>query len=73
MITSKAYISAVTVTNISTSFYLQNGGKKSTGIDIEQNYVIVTLCNTQREVTSHNLWSRYDRHIVGITRHNVCS
>ena len=23
------------------------------------------------EVTSQNLWSRYDRHFVGITRHNV--
>jgi len=45
-LTSKAYISAVTVTNKSTSFYQQNGGKKSAGIDIEQNYVIVTLCNT---------------------------
>jgi len=29
------------VTNVS-SFYLQDGGKKSTGMDMEQNYVIVT-------------------------------
>jgi len=25
------------------------------------------LCNTQGEVTSQNLWPRYDRHFVGIT------
>jgi len=37
----RIYNSAVTVTNISNSFYLQDGGKKSTGIDIEQNYVFV--------------------------------
>ena len=29
--------------------------------------------NTQREVTSQNLWSRYDRHFVGITRRNALS
>jgi len=28
---------------------------------------------TQGEVTSQNLWSRYDRHFVGITRHVVWS
>jgi len=27
--------------------------------------------NTQGEVTSQSLWSRYDRHFVGITRHNA--
>jgi len=27
--------------------------------------------NTLGEVTSQSLWSRYDRHFVGITRHNV--
>jgi len=37
-------ISAITVTNISRSFYLQDGGNKSVGIDTEQNYVTVTLC-----------------------------
>ena len=26
---------------------------------------------SQGEVTSQNLWSRYDRHFVGITRHNA--
>ena len=29
--------------------------------------------NTQGEVTSQSLWSRYDRHIVGITRSNLLS
>jgi len=28
---------------------------------------------TQGEVTSHNLWSRYNRHFVGITWYNVWS
>jgi len=28
---------------------------------------------TWSEVTSQNLWPRYDRHFVGITWHNVCS
>jgi len=28
---------------------------------------------TQVEMMSHNLWSRYVRHFVGITWHNVCS
>jgi len=26
---------------------------------------------TQGEMTSQSLWSRYDRHFVGITRHNA--
>ena len=30
------------MTNISQSFYLQDGDQKSTGIDMEQNYVTVT-------------------------------
>jgi len=38
-LTIKAYLSAITVTNISQSFYLQ-----LTGIDTELNYVTVTLC-----------------------------
>jgi len=29
--------------------------------------------NTQGEVTSQSLWSRYDRHFVGVTRHNALS
>jgi len=35
--------SAVTVTNISQSLYLQDGKQKSTVIDMEQFYVTVTL------------------------------
>jgi len=35
------------------------------------------LCSTSdrihRVVTSQNLWSRYDRHFVGITRYNALS
>jgi len=29
--------------------------------------------NTQSEVTSQSLWSRYGRHFVGITRYNALS
>jgi len=29
------------------------------------------LCQYTERVTSRNLWSRYDRHFVGITRHNA--
>jgi len=31
------------------------------------------VSNTQGDVTSQNLWSRYDRHFVGVTRYNVLS
>ena len=34
------------VTHISQSFYIQDGEKKSTGIDMEQNYVTVIPCIT---------------------------
>jgi len=34
---------------------------------------IVMRRNTQGEVTSQSLWSRYDRHFVGITRYNALS
>ena len=30
-------------------------------------------CCVDGEVTSQTLWSRYDRHFVGITRHNALS
>ena len=34
----------------------------------------LTFCSTSGEVTSQSLWSRYDRHFVGITsRYNVLS
>ena len=29
------------------------------------------MMNAQGEVTSQNLWSQYDRHVVGITWHDV--
>ena len=35
--------------------------------------VILTVGYTLGEVTSQSLWSRYDRHFVGITRHNALS
>jgi len=50
-LTNKAYLSAIAVTNISQSFYLQDGGKKSTGIDMEQNYVTVTVCIDKKNQT----------------------
>ena len=28
---------------------------------------------TQGEMTSQSVWSRYERHFVGITRHNALS
>ena len=33
----------------------------------------IRLLYTQGEVTSQSPWSRYDRHFVGITRHNALS
>jgi len=33
-------------------FFLQDGGKKSNGIDMEQNYVTVTLCITRQNASS---------------------
>ena len=44
--------------------------RKPAGVDMERNYVTVTLCI---EVMSQNLLPRYDRHFVGITWHNVWS
>ena len=39
------HLSAITVTNVSESFYLQHGGKnQSADIDMEHNYVTVSLC-----------------------------
>ena len=40
--TNKAYLSAITMTNISQEFLPTRWRKKSTGIDTEQNYVTVT-------------------------------
>jgi len=39
----KAYLSAITVTNIS-QIFIYKMAAKTTGIDTEQNYVTVTLC-----------------------------
>ena len=36
-------------------------------------FTLVVSVNTPGEVTSHNLWSRHDRHVVGISRCNVWS
>jgi len=44
-------------------------GKRKT----KSNAKSLGLTYTQGEITSHNLWSRYARHFVGITRHYVCS
>ena len=43
-LTSKAYLNGVTLTNISTGFLPTRWRQKSTGIDMEQNYVTVTRC-----------------------------
>ena len=40
----KAYLSAITVTNITQSFYLQDGGKKASGVDIEEKLRHCRLC-----------------------------
>ena len=48
LITKKAYLSAITVTNISQSFNLQDGRNKSTDIDVEQNYMSVSLAAVKR-------------------------
>jgi len=42
--TNKAYLSAITVTNISHRFYLQDGGKNQLAHCMKQNYATVTLC-----------------------------
>ena len=40
---NNAYLRNITVTYFSV-FYLQDGGRKTAGIDMKQNYVTVTLC-----------------------------
>ena len=45
ILTNEAYLSAIAVTNISKSFYLQDGDKNQ----LEQNYVTVALCVTTTE------------------------
>ena len=46
---------------------LDNYGRKTVQI------VRMEKVNTSGEVTSQSLWSRYDRHFLGITRHNALS
>jgi len=41
--------------------------------DDERIVTRTTRWYTQGEVASQSLWSRYDRHFVGITRHNALS
>jgi len=36
-------------------FYLQDGGKKSTGIGMEQNYVTVTRCINMQRICNQQL------------------
>jgi len=40
---------------------------------IQTQHHCFTFVHTDDEMTSQNLWSRYDRHCVGITWHNVWS
>jgi len=59
-LTNKAYLSTITVTNISQSFYLQDAGKNHL-VDMEQNYITVTPCICQIKIT------------VMVTRISECS
>ena len=43
-LTNEAYLSAITVANISPKFLPTSWWQKSSGIDTEQSYVNVTLC-----------------------------
>ena len=40
---------------------------------VKESKRVSTYNNTQGEVTSQSLWSQYDSHFVGITRHNAFS
>ena len=57
-LTNKAYLSTITGTIISKSFYLRDGGKKSTGIDMEQNDVTVTLCILYQLNLTQLIWTQ---------------
>ena len=50
-----------------------NGMGKLMEIEIQSLATADLSLVTQSEVTSRSLWSRYDRHFVGITRHNALS
>jgi len=42
-------------------------------LDMTQHGFERSVCIQQGEVTSQNLWSRWDRHFVGVTRRNTLS
>jgi len=50
-LTNEAYLSAITVANISPKFLPTSWWQKSSGIDTEQSYVTVTLCIYKVTVT----------------------
>jgi len=52
--------------------FLFTGSKKLNGVS-KKCAAVITLTYTQGEMTSRYLWSRYDRHFVGITWDNVWS
>jgi len=58
-LTIKAYLSVITVTKLSESFYPQDGGKYQLAIDMEQNYVTVTLCITYPTTTTITDFQKY--------------
>jgi len=71
--TNKAYLSTITVTDISQSFTYNKTAAK---INWHRYGTKLRHCDamyTWGEVTSQNLWPRYGRHFVGITWHNVRS
>ena len=43
------------MTNISQSFYLQDGGKNQLATDMEQNYATVTVCIVDNGAQSKNV------------------
>ena len=60
-LTNEAYLSAITVANISPKFLPTSWWQKSSGIDTEQSYVTVTLCiytvsqkKTRHQTHAHN-------------------
>jgi len=52
---------------------LQAGRQTDRQTRLSQYSATLSKRNTQGEVTSRNLWSRYDRHFVAITRYNLWS
>ena len=50
---------------------IQRGGRETAAALYGQQQKQQNCKNTWGEETSRNLWSRYDRHFVGITRYNL--